>query len=594
MANSDNTQLRLQEAHRLFQRGSFAECESVLRTIPSSAKDPKIRHNIAIAQYLSKGGDVRECIEALRSCPSSDSAAAPAPLAAASHTTLSLDYEGHEIAHYNRAVLLAYHGRVDEAASILRGLLAQHANLATSVLCRSLCLFQTITNEAPAGQPMKAMGVAALAGSLVSPQTTAVTASAAPSSKAKTVTAARSKSDDDLVAKMVAQYMTDFKKDPQLSKLFQVTFATDGSALHDVFKSGSSSAERAVYFNDLGVISMGEGKVHTAALYFSKALGFLSSAESDGFTKHSILYNQAICAIHTQDYAAAVSGLLQASESMRISPSLWIRLAQACLGFAVVDTATASHEAYETHQKELAQLLSKGSAFSGFTLLQLPDSNTSLSVGTQLTKSLLMLANQAARTAIQLLCENAAPALAESADKIFSDGRVHDLRQLQFAWIYTAASEMLLENYSVAHRFANDLLTLHKTRPILPDIHATALLYAAECCLRLNKSQQALKLLAAAPLSELLIVGPTVTDGQQKSRTEALFVNLVLVHIANGSWKQAQAIVSALMSKVAASPTSLSSRTAALLQVYLDLAQGNREKVTEGIQRHILYGVPLF
>lgn len=542
--SDDAVQLRLQEASRLFQNRNYAECESTLRSIAN--KDPKIRHNIAIAHYLAKGGDVRSTIADLRREDGS--------------STVSLEYEGHETAHYNRAVLLAYNGRCEEAAATLRELLQLHNSIAVPVLGRALCLFQLVTNESTVAQK-----------SIV---------------KKPTVAAQRSKSDDDLVARIVSQYMVEFKKDPHVAKMLQMTFATDGSALHDLFKSGASPAERAVYYNDLGILAMGEGKLNVAALYFTKAIGLIGDSGSDVFTKHSMMFNHAVCCIHRQEYQAAMKALLVAQESMRTSPSLWLRLAQATLGNHLVFSANDAQETHDARQRELAGQLGKGNIFPGFPLLQLPEGTTVSNGDTR--RVYLIVANRAAHNCISLLTNSRS--LQEAVDSLTGDGRVHDFRTLQYAYVYAAASELLMENYAVTIKLASDLLAV-RSRPINADVHAAALLYLSDAYCRVNRPQQALKVLSGAPLGELL-VGAERTDGQQKQRTEALFVNLVIVHICNGSWKQAQALVASLVQKIGNQQNTLVGHTAALLQVYLDLAQGNREKVLEQLSKSVMLGVP--
>jgi hypothetical protein len=69
-------------------------------------------------------------------------------------------------------------------------------------------------------------------------------------------------------------------------------------------------------------------------------------------------------------------------------------------------------------------------------------------------------------------------------------------------------------------------------------------------------------------------------DGVNAANAEALFVNLVIVSVVNGHYARAQEILSNILAK---GPTQ---RTYVLLQVYLDLAQGNRDKAVEVIRKH--------
>lgn len=561
----EETQIRLQEASRLFNNKNYAECESTLRSIAN--KDLKIQHNIAIAHYLSKGGDVREVLAELGKGGDDSSTASGA---------ISLAYEGHEIAHYNRAVLLAYQGRCEEAAAVLREMLQLHECIAPMVLGRCVCLFQMVTNATPIAAQTNRSATGPAAG------------------KAKTsVTQPRSKSDDELVGKVLQLYMNDFKKDAPLFRMLQGALAADGSALHELFKSGASPVEKAVYFNDLGVLTMAEGKHQTAALYFAKATRLLDEASADTFTKHSVLFNFAICSLHRQDFAAALNALTAVQDTMQTSASYWMRVSQAALGHFHTMRVTSPHQdastTYDTVQQERAAQLSKGSIQAGYALLQLPDAACvtpfSLNgVDCDQRHATLMLARRAAQYGVQIL--GGANTLALAADQFYSEGRVQDYRTIQYAYLYVAAAALLLQDYAVTIKYASELIAVHRSRAILPDVQSSALLHVVEAYCRVNKPSAALKTLSAASLGELLVASER-TDGQQKVRTEALFVNLVLVHLGCGNYKQAQSIMATLVPKLTSGPASstTSGRTAALLQVYIDLALGNKEKVVEQLSK---------
>lgn len=536
-------QSRLVEAGKLFQSKQYADCEALLIKPIGGAQvvsDLKLKHNVAITHYLSKGGDSREAIQALSSRSATGGGG--------ESESVALEYEGHEIAHYNRAVLLAHNGRSEEAANVLRDLLQLHESISTTVLCRGLCLLQLVTN-----------------GTLVGKNIT------------RGKGTIRSKSDDELTAKIVAQYMPEFKKDPQLAKMLNMSLASDGSALHEPFKNSSSPVERAIYFNDLGIMAMSEGKANLAALYLTKANRFASEAQADSFLRHSMLYNFAVCCIHRNDFGPAMKALLIAQESMKSSPTLWLRLGQATLGFHTLFASLHVQDSHDAQQKELGAALAKGSAFSGFQLLQIPDGDNLLTGDAQ-RRVYLVVASKAIQNCVHLLKGNC---FAEGVEAAFSQGRSSDYKLLQYSYIYGAAIEMLQQNYSVAIRLCSDLIAQHKSRPLMIDVHATALLYLSEAYCRVNKCKKALDVLAGASLGELLLTVDR-TDGQQRLRTEALFVNLVLVHIANGSFKQAQTLMSSLIAKIANSQNStVAARTAVVLQVYLDLAQGNKDKALE-------------
>ncbi|CUE70372.1 Hypothetical protein, putative, partial [Bodo saltans] len=385
----------------------------------------------------------------------------------------------------------------------LRDLLNLHESISPAVIGRSVCLFQLVTNTTPIAAPSKSSGVPSAAGS----------------GKAKSVAQPRSKSDDVNQGNILQLYMDDIKKDPALFRMLQVSLAADGSALHELFKSASTPTERAVYFNDLGALTMGEGKHQTAALYFAKAHRLISDvAAADSFTKNSILFNIAICSLHRQDYAAALHALLTVQETMQTSASFWLYVAQAALGTFHTARHSNSAFAYDVVQQDLAAPLSKGSIQTGFVLLQLPSAavtnpssalNAATGAGQEQRHASLLLARRAAQNCVQLLGGNS---LAATADVLYTEGRVQEYRTLQYAFLYNAAAALLLQDYAVSIKYASELLAVHKSRAILPDVQSSALLHIVEAHCRLNKPGAALKALSGASLGELL-ASTDRTDG---------------------------------------------------------------------------------
>lgn len=172
-------------------------------------------------------------------------------------------------------------------------------------------------------------------------------------------------------------------------------------------------------------------------------------------------------------------------------------------------------------------------------------------------------------------------------------------------------------NYGVVSSICADLLSLGKGgHPLQPDVLVTVVIYASEALCHLGKPTAALKVLQSVSAGDF-IVSEGIED--QKIRVAAVMINLVLVHIANGNWKTASTLTNNLISKYNATPaattgavsspvgafSALSSfqnqnpsvglvtnqtggsqwlhigRCATLLQIFTELAQGNRDRALE-------------
>ena len=581
MSSGDAFNAKLLEASKHFTSRSYADALRILQNAPRD--DPKVQHNVAILEYLQNTTDYRSAIATLGEVPglaasaiNGTSAGIPSKASTAtpsSATGLTLAYEGNEIAHYNRAAIMIHNGFVEEGISVLRELLEMGSAIMTSVLGRAACLFYV----------------------------TAVRTAA--SRKNQT----RAKSDEALYQQVMTQHSSEFKKEPVLSRMMIVATA-DQAGLHDVFK-GSSGAEKAVCLNDLGVLAMEEGKPHIASVYFAIASKEVGGDNSLAQLQHSIAYNAGICAIARGENEAALSSLLSAAESMKGSPLLWLRLAQASVGILQELSGEACLEAYEKEQSEIAAKLAQGGSSSiiapGFQLLQIPSSkhiySATIAPSSQpSSQPIVALALGAIEAVLDILVPagggNTSPssALAECAHQHYASGSTQNFRTIQHALAYLCFIETLRQNFSVVYKVGSDLLGVHKTHALLPDVHVTVVTLVTEALCHLNKPALALKVLQAASLPDfvaLTAVGDKTEAARQKQRVEALFVNVAVVHIAAGSWKQAQTIITSLLSKVAAStapagapaavPPFSASKLASLLQIYLELAQGNKEKALE-------------
>ena len=538
---------RLQEASKQFQQKSYEECEkTLLGAVPKSSAaqpavvDPKIKHNLSIVQYLLHSGDARSTIEALGS----------SPFSATQGTTTALEYEGHEIAHYNRAVLLFHNGRVEDASHVLRDLLQLHDVLAPAVLGRCVALYQLCSSQG-------VVGVKGTAGK------------------------GRSQSrSDELISSIMAKYMNEFKKDAQLTKMLSVAIA-DSSALHEHFKHATTPCEKAAYFNDLGVHALADGKTNVAALYFAKANRLATTGNMDAMLRHQILYNVAVCSSLRGEFGPAIKSFLIAMQSMQASPMLWLRLAYASLSYLAQAPSTDAVVQYEEQQQEIASILAKGSMAPHFALLQLP---TEFSCSGERSKPRHLYGALALQCAINAKGLVMAPGrtLAASVEHMVNSGHSSDVKLLKYAMLYQAAADIALGNFSSANTTLTSLASIMRAGQN-PDLQAAVLLLRTEALCRLGKVKDALFVLSNASLGELLTQADRVDVNAQRCRVEALFVNLAVVQIGNGSWRNAQTLIASLIAKITNAPTANTTavRAAHLVQIYFELAQGNKERALE-------------
>ncbi len=574
----DALNTKLLDASKLFTSRNYADALRLLQTAPRD--DPKVHHNIAVLEYLQNITDCRTTVESLEEVPGS-AVATPAAitnggaLPKAPATGLALAYEGHEIAHYNRAAVLIHNSFVEEGISVLRELLEMSSAISTAVLGRAACLFYV---SAVRSAPMRK-------------------------------NQARAKADEALFQQVMSQYGAEFKKEAVLSRMVAVATA-DQAALHDTFK-GSSGAERAVCYNDLGVLALEDSKPSVAAVYFALATREAAGDASLVHLQQSIAYNVGICALAREEYEAALKALLSTAETLRGSPLLWLRVAQACVGILQQLSADISIDVYEAEQAQIGARLVAGGGSSiispGFQLLQVPCGKHIYSACMTKHASappIVALALGAVEAVLNILVApsscaptgNTASALTECAHQHYANGCTQHFRTLQHALTYLCYVETLRQNFSVVHKVGSDLLAVHKTHALMPDVHVTVVSLITEALCHLNKPALALRVLQAASLQDFVALSAANDKGEavrQKQRVEALFVNVAIVHIAAGSWRQAQTIITSLLNKVAngssataypvvcVAPPFSSAKLASLLQIYLELAQGNRDRALE-------------
>ncbi|CCW63263.1 unnamed protein product [Phytomonas sp. EM1] len=552
---------QLQQAQKTFDEGKFSDAESILQGM--SPDDLKIYCNLVMVQYLQGELDIEQAIAKL--APPSDSSDVATNSnnrknGAAKARNITLLYEGHETAFYNRAVLYARAGLILEAAAILRSILAMSKYISLKVLTYSLCLLHTVTRPAPK-----------LGGS------------------------SRSKEDEDLIQSVLNERMEDITKDAELLALVTAAFA-DSSSVHEAFKnSNNNPMEQSIYLNNLGVFLMGDGKIGTAALCFSKAMETSGQQPSSQFIQQPVAYNAALCALLNEDYEEAIKHLLSVQAVMRISPLFWVRFAEAAIGLVQRHFRARQREEYERQQSAFSALLQTGKVYANFEFMLLPGAATVTGPMQEPLKDspAYTAAEQQAAVAIR----NALFLLIPKGHSLSSalDAFPEMAQVLQHASLYWVALELFRKNYQATNEVGEQLLNTHEKHPLPTTVHATLLSYMVEALIHLNDPSCALKVLRRASLSSLINNPATESvDVAQRSRLEVLFINLAVTHVLTGSWNQAHVIMDSVLAKLYEAAPSASNEyrperealfAYQMLAIFLDLAQGNQEKAAEWLTK---------
>ena len=288
---AESIQARLAEAKTAFDAGNYSEVEKVLRAMPQ--EDMKVQHNLVTVRYLQGQLTGEQALSALRA--SADGNGEDPNLKAPG---LMLQYEGHETAVYNQALLFARSGQAHEAVLLLRRILEHADDVALPTLVYSVCLFNTLT------KPMR-----------------------------KTPARTANRNDEDLVQKVLKTCMEKLNSEPELMKLMSAAFA-DSSSLQDSFKDcENDSVKQAVYLNNLGVFSLTEDKLNVASLCFAKAEAAAAAATNPS-GKHYVVpiqYNLGLCALLREDYEGALQEFLTVQDAMKASAVFWVRCAEAAV-----------------------------------------------------------------------------------------------------------------------------------------------------------------------------------------------------------------------------------------------------------------------
>ncbi|CCW70027.1 unnamed protein product [Phytomonas sp. Hart1] len=552
---------QLHQAQEAFDAGKFSDAEGILEGM--SPDDLKIYCNLVMVQYLQGKLDIEQAITKLAPPSGSSDVMTRGNYkknSAPKTRNITLLYEGHETAFYNCAVLYARAGLVLEASAILRSILAMSKHISLKVLTYSLCLLHTVTRPAPK-----------LGGSF------------------------RSKEDEDLIQSVLNDRMEEITKDAELLALVTAAFS-DSSSVHEVFKNTSNNPiEQSIYLNNLGVFSMGDGKVSAATLCFSKAMEVSGQQPNSEFIQQSVAYNAALCALLHEDYEEAIKHLLSVQAIMRISPLFWVRFAEAAIGLVQRNYHARQREEYERQQSAFSALLQTGKVYANFEFMLLPGAAAIAGPADEPPKDSSVHAAAEHQAAVAI--RNALFLLIPKGHSLSSalDAFPEAAQILQHASLYWVALELFRKNYQVANEVGEQLLNTHEKHPLPSTVHATLLSYMVEVLIHLNDPSCALRVLRRASLSSLINSQSTESvDAAQRSRVEVLFINLAVTHVLTGSWNQAHMVMDSVLGKLyevapSASTEYRPEREALfayqMLAIFLDLAQGNQEKASEWLNK---------
>jgi hypothetical protein len=522
---------RFQDASAKFVNSNFVECEETLSKVLPGPHDSKLAHNKAVCSYSSKGGDVQQVLQDLHYTPE---------LKVLDDSKLCLEYEGQDIALMNQAIFLMHNGEHEKAASLL------------------LPLAQSSTRPLVKGR------VAALL---------------------HLCTAGNNKSGaQGVILKLISEMQAD-QTDQSVVRMTKIALA-DQSALESLFSGSTKTAlDFALFHNNIGVDVAKRNRHQIAALHFTLSLkSWCESGASDDLVMECILYNIALSFLLTNtadQLEEVVTLLLGCQRSMIGSGTMWLRVAQTASTLLLDVSAGSCIDAFRKRQVRLHDAIKEtGSIPTPIHLIGIPESAEVIPAANAQQLRWVEIGSCAAKNSILLLPSNP-----------------ENFGLLQTAWLQAAFFASIQRNYSVALRYCNDLITAyqkqHSNKQTLASVPAqrrisndsvlTAVAYALEAYCFVNRPGAAVRLLQSISLGELLSGGDGIPGGR-KQGVESLFVNLCIVHIANGSFKHAQAIAATVLSRLAPSPSQSltpAAKCAFLLQTVLELAQGNVDKASE-------------
>ena len=538
---------RLDEASKHFQKQSFDQCIRMLNLC--SQEDPKRHHNLVIANYIRNGGgSYREFVQNLNLPEplsyTAVNAHAKASLPSGKHSSqpitvkqqhFALQYEGQELAYLNKAVMLLHNRCTEEARQVLMVLAAQADSFSNKTQARIAMLLQLIVRR----------------------------------QKKRT---AETEDEAEIIAKLGGGKTDnkDIKDDKELTKMMQLAYA-DTEGLHQWFTSTKKeSGEHIAYLNNLACEAFADGKPHLAGIYLNKAISVCESIQCP-FTKNTVLFNNGLCALARGEAVSATQSFLMSTKTIN-SPILWVRVAQAFLQQHSDLEAKAAYVSLAAQQKQRADAAIEGK-FPVFAPIPLP--STKELPGSQ---ALLIATTQALHNGLVLIYDGHSEDSEATMMRVFRTGGNHAAELYLVLLSYLCYVELCKGNAPLAVAYCEDFFTaleaecLKKPPPYVAKAKAIVLCYYVEALCSCNRAPAALKTL------QDLDLGSLVADAVPNSSIEALLVNLCVVHIANGNWAKAFSVATSVLGK-------LSIPHATLVQVYLELAQGNREGALDIVEK---------
>lgn len=346
-----------------------------------------------------------------------------------------------------------------------------------------------------------------------------------------------------------------------------------------------------------------------------------------------VLYNLGMCLMIREKYELAFRAFVVATPLLHTFPCLWLKLAQCCIKAHEITVRKEKEEAQYnvatgTNSLIHSHTMANGTTFvlpvrgattvTTFHLASAPPPDLS-SIPTLHPMSLtfadkclrnahylllkqgrLLLANcgAAARVASTKADASAASAAVstEANDgssprdtvddiaRVTSNPSTEDLLEalcldpdcgplVQAVYVNMAYVALAMNNPSVALYEAKQLLALPNCSR---ENKIVILSYIAEALCWLNKPSEALQILHGVNLQELL--ADKMVEMNRRN-AESLFVNLSIVHILQSKYQRAQECVKQFIARS-------SSNHSILLQIYLDLVQGNREHAYDLLKKH--------
>eukprot|EP00759_Apiculatamorpha_spiralis_P033646 PhF_6_TR34961/c0_g1_i1/m.50742 len=301
----------------------------------------------------------------------------------------------------------------------------------------------------------------------------------------------------------------------------------------------------ASYYNNLAVMTSSLGSLGTAGFFFNQAQG-ANNAQST--TIGMAFANHGTVLLQSGQNELALRCFETAASLIPKVPLVWIRMAQCCCN--LYDAAYR-----EAQAKSINNLSVRGEAALHRTVVVNVSANFT---PTAKERQLLETAEVALRQALEITAHTTNIVLQPTI------------------YCYLTYIALCQRNYNLALQFyATFEAGTGKLDKNLALIMAS---YNVEALCMSGQSHVALRFLSTVQLSDYIDTHPK--EDLVAVDAEALFVNLIIASIVAGHYGKAADILTNVLAK------NTTKRNYVLLQVYLELAQGNRDKAIEVIRKH--------